>query len=143
MPKTSERQQLLLDTHVWLWLVLANEALDSSARRTISRAASVGNLRIAAMTVWEVALLASRRRIVLGKPTIAWVEEAVVASTVMIIPLSPAIAVESWELPGIFHADPADRVIVATARATGATLLTRDRRILDYAACGHLTAVPA
>jgi PIN domain nuclease of toxin-antitoxin system len=143
MPKTSERQPLLLDTHVWLWLVLASEALGSAARRTISRAASVGNLRIAAVTVWEVALLASRRRIVLGKPTIAWVEEAVVASTVMITPLSPAIAVESWELPGIFHADPADRIIVATARATGATLLTRDRGILDYAACGHLTAIAA
>jgi PIN domain nuclease of toxin-antitoxin system len=69
MPKTSERQPLLLDTHVWLWLVLASEALGSAARRTISRAASVGNLRIAAMTVWEVALLAPRRRIVLGKPT--------------------------------------------------------------------------
>jgi hypothetical protein len=54
MPKTSERQPFLLDTLVWLWLVLASEALGSSARRTISRAASVGNLRIAAMTVWEV-----------------------------------------------------------------------------------------
>jgi PIN domain nuclease of toxin-antitoxin system len=52
----------------------------------------------------------------------------------MIVPLSPSIAVESWELPGTFHADPADRIIVATARVTGATLLTRDRRILDYAA---------
>jgi PIN domain nuclease of toxin-antitoxin system len=61
----------------------------------------------------------------------------------MIIPLSPAIAVESWELPGVFRADPADRIIVATARATGATLLTRDRRILDYAACGYLTAIAA
>jgi PIN domain nuclease of toxin-antitoxin system len=143
MPKTSEQQSLLLDTHVWLWLVLASEALGSAARRTISRAASVGNLRIAAMTVWEVGLLASRCRIVLGKPTIVRVEEAVAVSTVMIVPLSPSIAVESWELPGTFHADPADRIIVATARVTGATLLTRDRRILDYAARGHLTAVPA
>jgi PIN domain nuclease of toxin-antitoxin system len=143
MPKTSERQPLLLDTHVWLWLVLASEALGSASRRTIGGAASTGDLRIAAMTVWEVALLASRRRIVLGKPTIAWIEEAVAASTVMIVPLSPSIAVESWELPGAFHADPADRIIVATARVTGATLLTRDRRILDYAASGHLTAIAA
>jgi PIN domain nuclease of toxin-antitoxin system len=105
-PKTSDRQQLLLDTHVWLWLVLASEALGSSARRAISRAAYVGNLRIAEMTVWEVGLLAPRRRNVQGKPTIAWVEEAVAARTVMIVPLSPPIAVESWELPGTFHGRP-------------------------------------
>jgi PIN domain nuclease of toxin-antitoxin system len=67
-------------------------------------------------------LLAPRRRNVLGKPTIAWVEEAVAAPTVMIVSLSPSIAVESWELPGTFHADPADRIIVATARVTSATL---------------------
>jgi PIN domain nuclease of toxin-antitoxin system len=69
--------------------MLASEALGSSARRTISRAASVGNLRIAAMTVWEVVLRVSRRRIVLGKPIIAWVEEPVAASAVMIVPAKP------------------------------------------------------
>jgi PIN domain nuclease of toxin-antitoxin system len=143
MPKISEQRPLLLDTHVWFWLVLGNAALSSAARKTISDVASVGNLRIAAITVWEIALLASRNRLVLGKPTILWVDEAVAASTVTVEPLSPSIAVESWELPETFHSDPADRMIVATARVTGAVLMTRDRQILDYAARGHLTAIAA
>jgi PIN domain nuclease of toxin-antitoxin system len=131
----------LLDTHVWLRLVLGSEALSPAARATIRDAASVGNLRIAAITIWEIALLASRGRITFGKPTVQWVGEAIAASTVVIEPLSPAIAVESCELPDAFHADPADRMIVATARVTNAKLMTHDRRILDYAVRGHLTAL--
>jgi PIN domain nuclease of toxin-antitoxin system len=99
MRKTSESQPLLLDTHVWLWLVLGNESLSPPVRSTISGAASIGNLRVAAITVWEIAVLASRHRVALGKPTVQWVEEAVAASTVIIEPLSPDTAVESWELP--------------------------------------------
>jgi len=143
MRKTSDRQPLLLDTHIWLWLVLGNTTLSPGTRRMISRAASVGNLRIAAITAWEIALAASRNRIVLGKPAILWVEEAVAASTVIIEPLSASIAVESCELPDAFHPDPADRLIVATARVTDAVLMTRDQPILDYAARGHLTAIVA
>jgi PIN domain nuclease of toxin-antitoxin system len=59
------------------------------------------------------------------------------------IRLSPQIAIESHALPDEFHRDPADQLIVATARVTNATLMTRDRRILDYAARGHLTAIAA
>ena len=143
MPITSDSRPLLLDTHVWFWLVLGNAALSSAARKTISGAASTGNLRISAITVWEIGLLASRNRVALGKPTIRWVEEAVAASTVTVEPLSPSIAVESCELPEIFHRDPVDRLIVATARVANATLMTRDRQILDYAARGHLTAIAA
>jgi PIN domain nuclease of toxin-antitoxin system len=62
---------------------------------------------------------------------------------VTVEPLSPSIAVESCELPEMFHRDPVDRLIVATARVANATLMTRDRQILDYAARGHLTAIAA
>jgi PIN domain nuclease of toxin-antitoxin system len=143
MPKTSERPSLLLDTHIWLWLVLGTEVLSSAARRTISGAASVGALRIAAITLWEIALLASRHRLFLGKPTTMWVHEAIAASAVSLEPLSPSVAVESWQLPETFHFDPVDRMIVATARVTGAILMTRDRKILDYAGHGHLRAIAA
>ncbi|HEV2099937.1 MAG TPA: type II toxin-antitoxin system VapC family toxin [Stellaceae bacterium] len=143
MPKTSELRPLLLDTHIWLWLVLGNEGLSPASRSTVSGATSIGNLRIAAITVWEVGMLVARHRVSLGKPTLQWVKEAVAASTVVVEPLSPDIAIESNELPDAFHADPADRMIVATARVTNAKLMTHDRQILDYAARGHLTAVPA
>src|SRR3979490_1236598 len=86
---------------------------------------------------------ASRSRIVLGKPTAEWDEEVLSATGLALEPLSPMIAIESCQLPAGFRSDPADHLIVATARMTGATLMTRDRRILGYAAAGHLMAARA
>jgi PIN domain nuclease of toxin-antitoxin system len=132
-----------LDTHIWLWLAAGTQPLTLAARNAIARAAGAGNLRVAAMSIWEIALLASRNRIVLGKPTAEWVAEALLAPGLALEPLSPTIAIESCQLPAGFRSDPADHMIVATARVTGATLMTRDRRILDYAADGHLRAAAA
>jgi len=143
MPRTSNPDLLLLDTHVWLWLVAGSVDLTTEARLTIDEAAAAGALRIAAISLWEVALLASRGRIVLGKSIGLWLDEALADPGPAIDPLSPQIAVESYALPDVFHRDPADRLIVATARVANAILMTRDHRILDYAARGHLTAIPA
>ncbi|MBV8119061.1 MAG: type II toxin-antitoxin system VapC family toxin [Alphaproteobacteria bacterium] len=143
MPTTSDRQKLLLDTHIWLWLVGGSGQLDAASRQTISRALGSGRLWIAAISLWEIALLAARGRILLGKSIGLWFQEALAAPGPAIEALSPSIAVESYALPGQFHHDPADRMIVATARVTGAALMTRDRRILDYAARGHLAAIAA
>jgi PIN domain nuclease of toxin-antitoxin system len=143
MPKTSEPPPLLLDTHVWLWLEAGSSELPSSARQAISAALGAGLLRVAAISLWELALLASRGRVVLGKPTNLWLEEALADPGPIIEPLSTRVAIESCDLPGTIHRDAADRIIVATARVTNAVLMTRDRRILDYAAQGHLTAVAA
>ena len=141
--RTSDPKLILLDTHVWLWLNAGSPDLSTETRETINGAAAAGTLRIAAISLWEVALLASRGRIVLGKSIGLWLEEALADPGPDIDPLSPQIAVESYALPDVFHRDPADRLIVATARVANATLMTRDRRILDYAARGHLTAVAA
>jgi PIN domain nuclease of toxin-antitoxin system len=143
MPRTSDPDLLLLDTHVWLWLVAGSADLSTEARLTIEEAAAAGTLRIAAISLWEAALLASRGRIVLGKSTGPWLEEALADAGPAINPLSPQIAVESYALPDVFHGDPADRLIVATARVANATLMTRDQRILEYAGRGHLTAITA
>jgi PIN domain nuclease of toxin-antitoxin system len=142
-PKTSESQPVLLDTHIWLWAVAGGPQLSIETRGKISSALGRGVLRISAISLWEIALLAARGRIVLGKPAGLWLDEALANPGPAIEPLSPRIAVESCELPDPFHADPADRMIVATARVTNAALMTRDRRILDYAARGHLTAIAA
>lgn len=143
MPKTSELRLLLLDTHVWIWFMLASPELATGGRTAINRAAASGQLRIAAISLWEAALLASRGRVALGRPLAQWIGEAVSAPGLAIEPLLPQIAVEACGLPEAFHRDPADRMIVATARVTGAVLMTRDRQILDYAARGHLTALAA
>jgi PIN domain nuclease of toxin-antitoxin system len=92
------------------------------------------------ISVWEISLLAARSRIELGRPTAQWIAEAVRQSLIMFEPVSVEIAVEAGTLPGGFRSDPADMIIIATARVSGATLMTRDRRILDYAARGHLNA---
>jgi PIN domain nuclease of toxin-antitoxin system len=123
--------------------MLANAELASNEQNAINRAAASGRLRIAAISVWEAALLASRGRATLGRPLAQWIAEAVSAPGLSIEPLLPQIAVEAASLPETFHSDPADRLIVATVRVANATLMTRDRRILDYAARGHLAAVAA
>ena len=88
-------------------------------------------------------MLAAYRKIQLGRPAKAWIADARARSRVGIEPLSFEIAQEAGELPAGFRSDPADLIVVATARVTGATLLTRDRRILDYAAAGHVNAIAA
>jgi PIN domain nuclease of toxin-antitoxin system len=143
MTRTSEPRPLLLDTHVWLWFMLADAELAISKQNLINRAAALGQLRIAAISIWEAALLASRGRVVLGRPLAQWMTEAVSAPGLSIEPLSLQVAVEGCCLPEVLHRDPADRLIVATARVANASLMTRDRRILDYAARGHLSAIAA
>src|SRR5437899_11594610 len=113
MPKTSEARPLLLDTHVWLWIVAGSSELSTQAHQTIEKAAADGALRIAAISLWEIALLASRGRIVLGKSITLWPDEALAEPGPAIEPLNPQIAVESYALPEIFHADPAERMIAA------------------------------
>src|SRR5437762_3152330 len=122
MPRTSEErpQLLLLDTHVWLWLEAGSTELSPGARRAIGDALGAGLLRIAAISLWELALLASYGRIVLGKPTNLWLETALADPAPTIEPLSTRVAIETCELPGGFHRDPADRMIVATARVINA-----------------------
>jgi len=142
-PRISDPDLLLLDTHVWLWLVAGSPDLSGDARDMIKGALGAGSLRIAAISLWEIALLASRGRIVLGKSIGLWLDEALADPGPAIDPLSPRVAIEASSLPDTFHRDAADRLIVATARVANATLMTRDRRILDYAARGHLTAVAA
>ncbi len=117
--------------------------LPSTTRGLIERAAGRAALSVAAISMWEIAMLAAHGRITLAKPTLEWIENALRSSSVGIEPLTPRIAADSCELPGRFHNDPADRLIIATARATDAALVTRDKRVLDYAALGHVAALAA
>jgi PIN domain nuclease of toxin-antitoxin system len=88
-------------------------------------------------------MLEARGRLVLGKPVAQWVEQALSAPGLDLAPFSPDVAIESVQLPAPFHDDPADRMIVATARIAGATLVTRDCKILDYGARGNVTVLVA
>jgi PIN domain nuclease of toxin-antitoxin system len=135
---------LLLDTHCWLWaqLGLANQ-LSRGALSAIRRAESGGRLRVSVISVWELGMLEQRGRISLPMDVRTWVREAFSKPGLSLAPLTPEIAIESSHLPGDLHGDPADRILAATARILGATLLTKDRRLIEYSRQHYLRALPA
>ena len=124
-------ERLVLDTHAWKMLV-DGDRFASRALRRIEAAGLRGNLYVASITIWEIAMLVQKGSLRLNRSTLDWVTTAVHESSVVVAPQDPAVAVDAAELPA-FHGDPADRLIVATARHLSATLVTRDARILDYA----------
>ena len=130
--------RLLLDTHVLIWLAEGAEELGEQARRAIDEATNGAGLAVSAISFWEIALLAERGRISLAEPVRAWRERVLAAPGLLESALDGAVGVEAVQLPGELHADPVERILIATARLTGWRLATRDRRILDYAAAGHL-----
>lgn len=134
-------QSYLLDTHAWIWVIEGKaEIAGSSIVRRIEAASETNLIYISAISPWEVGMLEAKRRLRFTLPCLQWVLSALEAPGITLAPVDPYIAVESSFLPGEFHGDPADRIIVATARRLGATLISRDREILDYAAAGYVKA---
>jgi PIN domain nuclease of toxin-antitoxin system len=133
---------LLLDTHYWIWLQAgAREQFTQAVLRSINQAAATGNLLISVMSVWEVGMLEAKGRIQIHVPCEQWVREALQMPGLSVAPLTPEIALASSFLPEPFHGDPADRIIVATARSLGARLVTRDSRILAYSRKRHVATL--
>lgn len=124
---------LVLDTHVWYWIHKGDERMEGSAAvSAIEYARLRGGVIVSAISVWEIAMLEAKSRILLSQDCALWVRNALSMRGVILHPITPEIAVESTRLPGGFHQDPADRMIVATARSLGAPLVTADRQILAY-----------
>lgn len=140
MPEVS----LVLDTHVWIWMVEGlRDSLSAKAAEAVERASARGGLSVSAISVWEVAMLESKGRLTLSRPIETWVADASRAPGLRVAELSTDIAIASTRLPGEPHGDPADRMIIATARAMGAALVTADRDIVRYGAAGHVQIVDA
>jgi PIN domain nuclease of toxin-antitoxin system len=128
MPTT---EAIILDTHAWKMYV-DGDRFSRRVLRRIDSAANAGRLYVAAITIWEIAMLVHKGHLRLGVPTMEWVTRAIHGSRVVVHPLEPTIAVDSMDL-GAFHGDPADRMIVATARHLNGILVTKDGNIVDYA----------
>jgi len=135
---------LLLDTHIWIWLVNGDrELLGSESLGHIEKAAGKSALLLSAISAWEVAMLEAKGRLRLAGDCMDWVKTAIKVPGMSLCNITPEIAVNSSRLPGNFHGDPADRIIVATAREKDVVLVTRDRRILEYGAEGYLSVMKA
>lgn len=126
-----------------VWALIDDPRLGPVARGMIDEATAANAALVSAITPWEVAMLVAKGRLALGRETAVWIEAALASPGLRLAPIEPDIAIDSVQLPEPFHADPADRFIVATARSRGATLLTADRAILTYAAAGHVRAADA
>jgi PIN domain nuclease of toxin-antitoxin system len=138
------REPLLLDTHCWVWSQFGHDhEFSAQGLRALRQGAANGLLLLSVISVWEVSLLESKQRLSLHMDCLEWVRRALETPGLSLVPLTPEIAVESTRLPGNIHADPADRILVATARNLGARLLTRDQALLDYGRQRHARVVAA
>ena len=131
---------IVIDTHVLVWALDDNDRLGPESRILIDQSETIF---LSAISIWEIALLVKESRLVLKKDLAEWVRQALALPSLRLVPLDPAIALDSVNLPGEFHADPADRIIIATARHHGVPLLTIDRAILDYGRSGYVAVADA
>jgi PIN domain nuclease of toxin-antitoxin system len=130
--KSLKKHKLLLDTHVWIWLMLGDERLNLSFRRAVEQSKEKELVLVSAISIWELGMLVERKRIELEIDCLDWVEQALASSNIGLIPLTPRIAIQSTRLPETPHGDPADRILIAAAHEHHAVLVTHDQKILDY-----------
>lgn len=123
---------VVLDTCAWLWMCSEPKKLSRAARETIGREQPHDGLVVSIMSAWEIAKLVQKGKLSFSIPCREWIDGAARTEGVAMHPLTPDICVESTELPGVFHGDPADQLIVATARILGAPVVTGDRKIRGY-----------
>ena len=123
---------IVVDTHVLVWWVNHPEKLSEKARGKMEKEQQEGTIFVSSITVWEIYLLVKKGRLQLKMETDTWLEKIESLSFIQFLAIDNKIAAKSVTIPGEFHGDPADRIIVATAREKGATLITADDRIRKY-----------
>ncbi|WP_257828131.1 type II toxin-antitoxin system VapC family toxin [Burkholderia glumae] len=124
---------IVLDTHALVWWVSGDSTLSKKAKAAIERELVGGDILISSISAWEVAMLVEREKLVLSMDVASWLATVSEIEAVRFVPVDAEIAVKSVELPGDFHKDPADRMIVATARKFSVPLVTKDEKIRAYA----------
>jgi PIN domain nuclease of toxin-antitoxin system len=134
---------LLLDTHIWLRYQGISGDIRASALPIIDQAAAANTIFVSVISIWEIALLVRLNRLTLNTSVDRWTTEALSKPGINLLPFTPQIAIDSVDLPDPMHKDPADRILVASARVERLTLVTRDRDILSYAKATKLDCLPA
>ena len=133
------RQPFLLDTCAALWIV--SDAISPVTENALAESRKSGlPLYVSPITAWEIGLLARKGRFKSSYSPQRWFEQLMSVPDTTLAELTAKVLMESSFLPGDLHSDPADRILVATAREYGFTIMTRDHALLDYARDGHLSA---
>lgn len=124
---------IILDTHIVVWWVGRDPQLSDKAIHAIEREASTnGNILISSISAWEVSMLVTKDRLTLTMDVDTWLQTVSDIECVRFVPVDNKVAIESTRLPGQFHKDPADRMIVSLARHLSIPLVTADEKILNY-----------
>lgn len=124
--------KFLLDTHTWIWWNMRPHNLSQRVAKLIEDADGYDELLLSAISVWEFSKLLQKGRLAISCNPEDWIHTALDMPKLRFAHLTPLIGYRSTVLPPPFHDDPADQIIVATAREENATILTKDKRILDY-----------
>lgn len=132
------KELCVLDTCAWLWIAKGDVRITSSVKKILNDA----DWLVSAISVWEVAMLAAKKRIELTCSIEQWVDEALIrVPGITLAPLSPDIAIASCHLQKCSLSDPADRIIIATAMHHQASLVTADKKIIAYCHTHHLNVI--
>ena len=125
---------IVLDTHALIWWVNGDSKLSARARKVIESEMTVdgGRILVSAITAWEIAMLINKNRLALTMDLNEWLDTVRSIDAVQFVPIDNEVAIQSVQLPGDFHPDPADRMITALARHYSAMLVTSDDKIRNY-----------
>jgi PIN domain nuclease of toxin-antitoxin system len=122
---------VVIDTHILLWWVSGSESLSATAASALDNTLSNGGeVLISSISAWEISMLITKGRLVLTMEVESWLREVAQIEGTRFVPIDNEIAIKSTTLPGSFHKDPADRMIVATARKMAVPLVTADKKFL-------------
>jgi PIN domain nuclease of toxin-antitoxin system len=132
---------VVLDTHSLVWLLAGDRRLSPAVAEVVRQAAETNLAFVSAITPWEIAMLVAKNKLTFSCDVRTWLDQALSRPGITLAPLTPAIAIDSVLLPGFPRGDPADRMIVATARRLRATLVTADAKLLTYGRGGHVAVL--
>ncbi len=130
--KELKQHKIILDTHVWVWLMTENPILTSCFISACKKIISTQGILISPMSIWEIGMLVDKKRIEIGMDVLDWINQALDEPGIQLCPITPRIAIQSSRLPGDLHGDLVDRLLIASAHEENAVLVTCDKKILSY-----------
>ena len=135
---TNKHSKTIIDTHILIWCLIEKEKLTQNEVTSISQAQLDGSLLVSSISLWEIAMLVHKKKISVFARVVDFLEEIEKLPGIQIVQIDSKIASESIALTDNFHGDPADRMIVATAKVHSANLITRDKKIIQWAKNGEI-----